>query len=656
VVVGQKREQERVGASVAVRPPALFPKRDAAIVAAVALAFRAFYGGLYQGSPFFHVPVVDASTFHLWAEAIREHREFIPGVYFKPPLYPHVLAAVYNLFGPRPEPMYVLQALLGAGTSVLVLGLGRRLFSPRVGLLGALMCALLPVLPFLEFQLVAEPLTTFLTMAALVILVAGEPRPARAAAVGLLLGIAALGRPNLLILAPVLAWWTWRQHGRALGPVVALLAATGVGILPAMVHNLSAGKLVLVSANAGANLWTGVRPGADGVSAIPIGIQWDDLQLQAEQAGARGVAEADGWLMRRSFAAMAAEPWRALGLTARRALLLVNAHEGRNNIGAAYLARTQGVMVLRRWWPGFWLVAPLALLGLAAVLRPRWFAAPRPSPDSTVLLLALGALAVAILPFFVNARFRQPMLPLLALLAAHGLLVAVAAVRVRGRPALVAGALLLASFVVVNIDWYRLGRPEADAIDELNLAGILARGYDGHPADLGAAFTHLGVAAGFDPRDPDVPERWGLYLQGAASEQLELADRAGRAGRDGSRPADAARRNLDRAVDLHRRAITLFPRSFRSYGSAGNSHLMLGRLFVTETTAALAAGDTAAARARAVVAASQLEAGVQAWQAALQLKPSLPGARESIGAGLQILRGLPALDPAITAAKTRLGQ
>ena len=69
--------------------------------------FRALFFWLYHDSPFFHVPVVDAATFNLWAEAIRQHREFLPGVYFKPPLYPHVLAVMYDLFGPRPEPTYV---------------------------------------------------------------------------------------------------------------------------------------------------------------------------------------------------------------------------------------------------------------------------------------------------------------------------------------------------------------------------------------------------------------------------------------------------------------------------------------------------------------------------------------------------------------------
>ena len=79
---------------------------------------------------------------------------------------------------------------------------------------------------------------------------------------------------------------------------------------------------------------------------------------------------------------------------------------------------------------------------------------------------------MAILPFFVNARFRQPLLPLMALLAAHGSLVAAAALRGRGRLAVNRRRVLLAAgFIVVNVDWFDLARPAADAIDELNLAG-----------------------------------------------------------------------------------------------------------------------------------------------------------------------------------------
>lgn len=615
----------------------LFPRRDVSIVLVVALAWRLVYALLYRGTPFFDQPVVDAQTFHLWAEAIRDGRPFVPGVYFKPPLYPHVLAVLYDLFGARPAPVYLLQSLMGAATCVLVLGLGRVVFTPRTALVGALVCALLPILPFLEFQLVAEPLTTLLTMAALVLLVARGERRRLVAVAGLMIGIAALGRPNLLVLAPVLACWLWRRDGRRLGAALVLLVGIGVGIAPATLHNMREGRLVLVSANGGVNLWTGIRPGADGASAIPIGILWDDVQLEAAEAGAPDPAAADRWLLRRSLDQMRDDPARAVVLFGRKLLLLVNAHEGRNNIGADWLAREHGMVTLHRWWPGFWLVAPLALLGLAAVLRPRWFGLDRPARPALVpLLWTLAALALVVVPFFVNARFRQPLLPLLALLAAHGAAVAWPIVRAGGRRGLVTVAMALGAFLLVNLPPVMPDRARGDAEDLLNLAGIEAR----NPARLGVAITHLEAAARLDPANPDVHERLGLYRQLLAFSQPDQRDQV--------------RRQLVMAVQHHRQAIRLFPRSFRSFGSAGSAHLSLADLAVADLDRALAAGDSTRAQAFAREAAGDLEAAWLAWNAALRLKPDLPGGRESLAAARQMLERLPGLDPAVTQARERV--
>lgn len=653
----EKRERSQVSGprDLGSRPPVerLLPPRQVLLVAAAALLLRAVYALLYRDSPFFHSPVVDAQTFHLWAEAIRDGRTFMPGVFFKPPLYAYALAFLYDLFGPRPAPVYLVQSLLGAGTCVCVLGLGRLTLAPRAALGGALICAALPVLVFLEFQLVAEPLTTCLTMAALLILIAGEERPWRTALSGLLLGIAALGRPNLLILAPVLAWWLWRRGGGRLQPAVILIVAAGLGIAPATLHNLRQGSFVLVSANAGANLWTGIRPAADGVEAIPIGIQWDDLQLEAAQAGAGDPAAADAWLVRRALKQAAADPPRALGLLARKALLLLSAQEGRNNIGADYLARTQGIVLLRRWWPGFWLMAPFALLGLMAVLRPALFGAGRLPPACTPILLSLAVLALAVLPFFVNARFRQPVLPLLALFAAHGLAVLVAAMRANRHRLLAAVGCLALAAIVVNVRWFDTNRPRNDAIDELQLAGILYKGYPGHSPDPEAALLRLANAARLDPQNPDVFERWGLYLQGAAYDLVEAADRAQRLNRDPGPLRSAAVSRLQQAADLHRQAVRLYPRSFRSYGSLGAVLSLLGRLDGQEADAALAAGDTLGARQRAVAAASHLEAAIAAWQQGAQMQPHLPGARDGLAASYEALAALPELAAEITAAKER---
>ena len=94
----------------------------------------------------------------------------------------------------------------------------------------------------------------------------------------LLLEMALLSRVAFLVGDPVTA-----------AAVVLIVAA--VVILPTTIHNWRAsGTPVLVSANLGANLVTGNRDRADGVSAIPVGVEWDDLQLRARQAGARAGA------------------------------------------------------------------------------------------------------------------------------------------------------------------------------------------------------------------------------------------------------------------------------------------------------------------------------------------------------------------------------
>ncbi len=631
-------------------------RRDIAIVVVVAVAFRALYLALYHGSPFYHVPVVDASTFRLWAQALHEGHAFMPGVYFKPPLYPWLLAALMGVVGGALTPVYVLQALVGVATCVFTLALGRRIFTPRVALEGAVICGLLPVLPFLEFQLLAESWTTAMMMAALVMLPPRPWPPGRTIAAGLLLGVAALGRPNLLLVPAFLAVgmaWPFSGRGR-LAPAMVLVLATCVGIAPATLHNLAQGHAVLVSANAGANLWAGIRPGADGTSAIPIGIQWDDLQRQSAQAGARDAADASRYLIGRTLHEAAQRPLRALGLLARKALLLVNAHEGRNNIGPTYLARHEGVVVLRRWWPGFWLVAPFALLGLVTLARPAWFAAVRPPGAVAPLLLTLAALTASIVPFFVNARFRQPLLPVLALLAAYGLGNVLAALRAGGRSAIRAGAGLLVLALVVNVDWFGVGRAETGARDELNLAGILAKGWAGHPADPEAALARYATAARLDPDDPDASEREGLERQSLAIDLLQRAEKAGQTGADAGRFAAAAADQLHQAVALHQRAIALFPDAFRSYGGVASSRSLLGRIAARQVEGALAAVDSTAARQAAVVAIHEMEDAVAAWQAALRLKPDLPGAHENLAACVQQIRALPALDPAIAAAQAKL--
>lgn len=579
--------------AVSARDPQL--RRHLLVTGAVALAWRVVAWVLLARTPFFTTPVVDASHFDLWARALAEGREFQPGAFFKPPFYPYLLSGLYKL-GFGITGVYALQALAGAGTALLVVLIARRVLPARGALAAGLATALLPILPFFELQLLAESWTTLLTVAAVLWLLQAGERPtvaARAAVLaGVALGLAALGRPNLLPVVGGAAAWlalVLRRERRPLVlPVVLLLAGAGLAILPATLHNARAsGAFVPVSANLGANLVTGNRDRADGVSAIPVGVEWDDLQLQSFQAGHREPASSSRWLAAQARAWIAAHPGRAAGLLGRRVLALLSGWEPRNNIGAAWLARQHGVVILQRWWPGTWLLLACALPGLVAV---RWNRA------AVLLAVVIGLQAVSVMPFFVNARFRMPLLPLLAVFAVAGAMALAALRKPTGRTLAVA-AVFVAALVVVNVDWLGLGAPRWGAEDAFNEALIALRGYGGRPIDQRAALNLLAEASRLDPSFPDAPERTGSLLlqeaQGRLVEARRLLAKQDHAAAQAQ--AQATVQLLDAAAAAHRQALAAYPRSFNSLSNLGAASLLKAELMGELAGAAAAAGDAAAA-------------------------------------------------------------
>jgi 4-amino-4-deoxy-L-arabinose transferase-like glycosyltransferase len=614
----------------------LFPRRELWLTVGVALALRLLYWALYSRTPFFRHPVIDGSFFDLWAQALASGQNAGHDVWFKPPLYAYWLSLVYRLFGHAPLVAYALQTVMGLATAALVLAVGRLVFTPRIALAGALIAGLLPILPFLELQLVAESLTTLLAVAAVLALLLarrddgwGEKWLVFA---GLLLGLAVIGRPNVLLFVPLAAWWVWQAAAGAraarLRPAAIFLAGAFITLVPTTLRNYGAGhSLVPVSANFGVNLWSGVAPGADGVSAVPVGTHWDDLLLRSQVAGATTPTAGSAYYTRLALHEMAAAPLRTAGLLAKKVLVLAGAPEIRNNIGPSFLASEYGVVTLARWWPGFWLVAPFALLGLAGGRR--WGLGGR------LLAYYLLAQALSILPFFINARFRAPMLPLLALFAAAGadaLFVAWRAGDRRQLTRLLAGGLVFA--LVVLVPWFPADRARDDARDHYNLAmaysarltgqGKGAGGDDWRAQDPVQARAHFDRAIALDPGEADYCEGLGQFL-------MQLATPAVTRAQDARERGDAAQAvaafapvepMIEQAAELHRRAAQLFPRSFRSWANLG---------FAESLLAEATSGEAAVAYYRQAVADCE---------AALRLAPHYQPASDNLAVVKQRLATL----------------
>jgi 4-amino-4-deoxy-L-arabinose transferase-like glycosyltransferase len=401
------------------------PRVEAAVVAGLvllSLGLRVAYVLQSRSSPLFDAPQMDALYHVEWARAFAGGETFQEGPFFRAPLYPWALGAVFALFGDGLLTPRLLQAGLGAAATLLVYLIGRRAFDRRVGVLAALFHASSWISIFYDAELLLESLATPLCLLGLWLALGLAERPTRRGLLGtgLVFGLSAITRPNVLLFLPLLALWVARrgERGRA-GLARAGLLTLGVlaPILPLTVHNALEGDRVLISYQAGVNLWIGNNPQSDGSTAIAPGTRADwwggfeDTHSDAAAAEGRALrpSEVSSHYVRRTLAAIGADPAWWLGHMAWKLRLYVMDWELGNNEEPRFLAARSFLRFLpmRFGW-----LAGLAALGL-------WAARGRPGARAPLMAFVVAYSASVVL-FFVNARFRLPVLPVLAVYAAHG--------------------------------------------------------------------------------------------------------------------------------------------------------------------------------------------------------------------------------------------
>lgn len=444
------------------QPPAVRPPSGGRVWLALAgillvgLGLRSAYLVELRHTPDFAAPLADPAFHDYWASALVTGDWTPPPgnpdpairttAYLRPPGYPYFLAAVYWVAGPQSYmAARLVQMGLGLVTCVLAWGLGRALFGRGAGLLVALFVATHWACIYYEGELQEPCLLVLLLLGAVWVLHAWARQPSawRALVAGVLLGVFALLRPNILLCVPVVAAWmiwvAWRRRGARSGvpAVVALLLGAGLTIAPATIRNyVVARDLVLVSSNGPINLYIGYNERSDGYTArIP-----DLYELSGENAWSwflypqivRGVearvgrtlrpAEVAAYFRGRAASYIREHPWHALQLTARRALLFGGPMEVANNKEVHFDRSHSNVL---RWLPGWPLALAAAALSLALyVARRRAGVGPANGPqyESIVLIAAVGgAYFASFLPFLVAERFRVTLAPLLALIGSYAL-------------------------------------------------------------------------------------------------------------------------------------------------------------------------------------------------------------------------------------------
>ncbi len=398
-------------------------------LAAATLATRAVYLATVVHDPFFtylrHIP--DAFFFNNWAQDIISRGAWLGGdaVFFIGPLYAYFLAVIYALIGPQLAVVRLVHIALEVGSALFIYGFARRAVGERPAkVAGAIWVFYVPAIFFSSLVLPVS-LDVFLITGSFYLLARGvDGRRWTFAGAGALLGLAALDRSNLLVFAAVavpifliyIRRLGWRRVAAYFVPLAAIVLA--VTLRNAVVG----GDFVPVSSQGGLNFYLGNSPGANGVywnlgevyQGRPEELNRDMATRVAEEREGRTMkpSEVSRWWLLNALAWLREYPGDAAKLYWRKFRLLVNDYEVSLNVDFYFMKFITPFHRLQIPWFGF--IFPFGVMGLAM----GWRRSPFARTMGAVFVAAYG---LSVMIFFVSARYRLPMVPMLIIFAGVGL-------------------------------------------------------------------------------------------------------------------------------------------------------------------------------------------------------------------------------------------
>ena len=347
------------------------------------------------------------------------------------PLYPLILAGVFKVFGVYTAlsawVILAFNCVCSALTAWSTWEIAVRCFNRRVALWSAWIWALYPAAMQYAVKWVWEMSLTALLFSCILVLalrmrnIGGPPEsdPAttkRWALFGLLWGLITLSSASIAIFLPFCAFWILKGTGHLARqiPRIALAAVLCLAcIVPWIVRNaLAFHAFVPMRSNFGAELWMGNNPNLQGMLiGSPVALENQEVLL--DQMGELAYSKSRGRLAKQEISS---DPADFVRLTIRRFYFFWADVPHASLKGKAWTEYIRGL--------NFQFTSLVGVLGLVLAIRRRVPAA------------WLFAMAFAVIPFvyyfvFVQARFRHPLEPLIAILGVYLFLSAEKTWRVR---------------------------------------------------------------------------------------------------------------------------------------------------------------------------------------------------------------------------------
>ncbi len=419
-----------------------------------AFALRAVYLFQSASGPAFWIPTVDAGIYHEIAARWAEGRGMSGLFFWQPFFYPFFLGLLYKVVGVSVLSAKVANILLGSLTCVLTRRLGRRVFGSVAGWTAGMICVFYGPLVYYDGELLGASWAAFWALLLVLTLMRACERPRLATSFlwGMAAAVGVLIRTEFLLFALAgTLLLAFRRRATEPGEKIVLRSVSAalcgflVITLPvATLCHRATGHFAFLPTSGPLNLYLGNHPDRCRTVTIRPGWEWRRLNALPLGQGAQDAWDSRSFYTRQLLSEASKEPRAFVGTIVTKLAQVVGAREIPRNSDIYLFREWSSLLGLLVWKIGrfgfpFGVIFPFAVLGF--ILHRRSLPAP--------LTLFLVCIPLAVVTAFVAGRYRVPLVPFLAVLAAGGALSLAKMFRERRRSAAAwAGALLLVSVAI----------------------------------------------------------------------------------------------------------------------------------------------------------------------------------------------------------------
>jgi 4-amino-4-deoxy-L-arabinose transferase-like glycosyltransferase len=551
-----------------------------------------FLGVIFKGiylysyalnNPYYSIATMDSAVYVNWAQLVNQEGWLGTEIFYRAPFYPYFLSIIFWFAPNNLLAVYIMQLGMGICSVVLIYSIGKRIYCERAGLIAAGLSLVYPPLTFFETKILPTTTGIFLGLLSIYLLTRAEQEKKWYYWIGGAgtLGVAAICRPNYLLMIPLIIFGFLIVHRRQLRvtpiPILILVLVPSVIIGTVTLRNYVVGKdFVLISANAGVTFAQGNNPWARGSIAVIPGFsgevtnqRHEETQI-AERVTGRKLkpSEVNTFWFKWGFTFLQKRPLEYLRLLLNKGAILFNNRE----LGSNYLLDVDKEVTpwLKLAFLPFGFIMAWAVIGFARISLER--------PAALALIAAFMGSFLTAMIFYVNSRYRMTLLAPAIIMAGGGLDFLVRNPRRFGIILLTVGLIFFLSL------------PPFMPIDDTHLSRSHSRSW----AHLGGAYKNNNQLAkalwAYEKAIGMEPNNYGYYL-----EKLNLFGALGKSKEDIIQWAQQVSQKIsqeqyryliiaeayysandyDKAVEYVEKTLSSLPRDPRLYLYSG---ILLGRM------------------------------------------------------------------------------